>query len=138
MGRITRSRCTSHVAATASDRILSTDRFMLLASSLTTISRSAFRHTSPTDGSRLLVVTDAVGSSTQREGIAALWIASVEDTASIYDFHTTHGKTILCKNRLRMFTGPSSIPNTLIYMSFRVAQDHNKTANWDMTSSTPS
>jgi hypothetical protein len=36
-------------------------------------------------------------SSTWRVGVAALWIASVEDTASIYDFHTMHGKISLCK-----------------------------------------
>jgi hypothetical protein len=79
-----------------------------------------------------------MGSSTWRAGTTILWIASVQDTASTYDFHTTHGKTSLCKNRLRMFTWLLHIPNTLIYMSFRAAQDHNKVVDQDTTSSTPS
>jgi hypothetical protein len=105
MGRITHSRCTSHVAATASDRILVAYRFRLLASSPTAVSRSAFRHSSPIDESGVLVITNTVGRSTWRAGATALWIASVEDTAALtYDFHSTHGKTSLCKNRFRMFT----------------------------------
>jgi hypothetical protein len=37
-----------------------------------------------------------MGIFTWRVGATALWIASIEDTAaSIYDFHTTHGKTNL-------------------------------------------
>jgi hypothetical protein len=68
-----------------------------------------------------------------------LWIAFVEDTtASTYDLCTTHGKISLCKNRFHMFTWLLRIPNTFIYMSIRVAQDHNKTAAWDTTSSMPS
>jgi hypothetical protein len=101
------------------------------------VSRSAFWHSSPTDGSGLLAITDAVGSSTWRAGAAILWIASVGDTASTYDFHVTDGKTILCKNRLHVFTWLFHIPNMLIYLSFR-AQDHNKVAGWDTTSLTPS
>jgi hypothetical protein len=97
MGKISHSRCTSHVVATASDRILSAYRSRLLASSPTAISRSTFRHSSRTDGSGVLVVANAVRSSTWRAGAATLWIASVEDTASTYDFHTTYGKTSLCK-----------------------------------------
>jgi hypothetical protein len=58
----------------------------------------------PTDVSGVPAITDAVGSSTWRVGVAALWIASVEDTASTYNFHTTHGKTSLCKNRFHIFT----------------------------------
>jgi hypothetical protein len=59
----------------------------------------------PTNGSGVLVVADAVGISTWRAGTAALWIASIEDTiASIDDFHATHGKTSLCKNRFHIFT----------------------------------
>jgi hypothetical protein len=104
MGRISYSRRTSHVAATASDRIMAALRFRLLASSPTTISRSAFQHSFPTDGSALLAATDAMGRFTWRAGAAALWITSVENTASTYNFHATHGKTILCKNRLLMFT----------------------------------
>jgi hypothetical protein len=58
----------------------------------------------PPDGPWLLAVTDVLGSSTWRAGVTAIWIASVEDTASIYDFHGTYGKTRLCKNRLHIFT----------------------------------
>jgi hypothetical protein len=63
MGKTSRSRCTSHVATIASNRILAAYRFRLLESSPTAISSSTFRH-SPTDGSRVLAITDAVGSST--------------------------------------------------------------------------
>jgi hypothetical protein len=99
MGRISCSQCTSHIAAIASGRILATFRSRLLASAPTAISRSAWRHSSPTDGSGVLADADTVGISTWRAGAAALWIASVEDTtASTYDFHATHGKTnlIMC------------------------------------------
>jgi hypothetical protein len=37
-----------------------------------------------------------------------------------------------------MFTSLLRIPNTSIYMSFRVAQDHNKAAGRDTTLSMPS
>jgi hypothetical protein len=104
MGRIYHSRCTSHVVATASDRNLDVYRSRLLVSSAIAVSRSALRHSSPTDGSGVLAVTDAVGSSTWRADAATLWIASMEDTTSTFDFHATHGKTSLCKNRFRMFT----------------------------------
>jgi hypothetical protein len=104
MERIFYSRCTSHVAATTFGWILDTYRSRLLASCPTDVSKSAFRHSSPTDGSGVLIVADAVGSSTWRVGVAALWIAYVEDTASTYDFHATHGKTSLCQNRFDMLT----------------------------------
>jgi hypothetical protein len=40
----------------------------------------------------LLVTAAIVGISTWREGVAALWITSIEDaTALTYDFHATHG-----------------------------------------------
>jgi hypothetical protein len=87
MGRISHSRCTSHVVATASARILVAYRSKLLASSPTAVSRSTFQHSSPTDGSGVLAVADAVGSSTWREGVTTLWITSGEDTALTYDFH---------------------------------------------------
>jgi hypothetical protein len=138
MGRISRSRGTSHVAAIASGRILATIRSRFLVFSPTVVSRSAFWHSSPTDGLGLLAIVDAVGSSICRIGAATLWIASVEDTASTYDFHVTHSKTIFCKNRLHMFTWLLRIPNTFIYMSFRAAQGHNKAAGQDTTSSMPS
>jgi hypothetical protein len=104
VGRISHSRCTSHVTTAASGKILGAFRSMLLASSPTTVSRSAFQHSSPIDGSGLLVVADVMGSSTWRAGVVALWIASVEDTDSTYDFNITYSKTSLCKNRLHMFT----------------------------------
>jgi hypothetical protein len=139
MGRTSYSRCTSHVAATASIRILAAFRSRLLMSSTTAVSRSAFRYSSHSNKSGVLVITVAVGISTWRAGIIALWIAYVEDTAaSTYDFHATHGKSSLCKNRFCMFTGLLHIPNMFIYMSFRVAQDHNKAKGRDTTSSTPS
>jgi hypothetical protein len=95
----------------------------------TPVSRSAWSHSSPTDGSGELVVADAVGISTWRAGAPTLWITSVEDiAASTYDFHATHSKTSICKNRFHMFTWLIRIPNTYIYMSFKVAQDHNKAA----------
>jgi hypothetical protein len=80
--------------------ILATFGSKLLASAPTTVSRSAWRHSYPTDGSGVLANTnanaDAMGISTWRAGGAALWIAAVEDTAaSIYNFHTTHSKTNL-------------------------------------------
>jgi hypothetical protein len=72
------------------------------------------------------------------EGRCHLWITSVEGTiTSTYNFHATHGKTSLCKNRFRMFTWLLRIPNTFIYMSFRAAQDRNKVVGRDMTSSMP-
>jgi hypothetical protein len=80
-------------------------RSRLLASSPTAISRSAFRYSSPIDGSGVLAVADTMGISTRRAGAIALWIVSVEDTAaSTYDFHATHCKTSFCKNRFHMFT----------------------------------
>jgi hypothetical protein len=97
MGRISHSRCTSHVAATISGRILAAAYMSrLLASSPTAVFRSSFWHSSPINGSGLLTDADAVESSTWRAGVAALGMASVEDT--------THGKISLCKNRLHMFT----------------------------------
>jgi hypothetical protein len=97
-GRISHSRCTSHVAATVSGRILDAFRSSLLASSPPPISQSTWRHSPPTDGSGILVVTDVVGISTWRAGAAALWIAFVEDTTALtYDFHATDGKRSLCK-----------------------------------------
>jgi hypothetical protein len=89
MGRISHSWCTSHVVATASGRILAAYRISALF---------------PTDRSGVLAVADAVGSSTWRASIAALWIASMEDTASTYNFHASHGKTCLCQNKFHMFT----------------------------------
>jgi hypothetical protein len=130
------SRCTFHMAATTSGRILAAYRSRLLASSPTAIYRSAFRHSSPIDRSGLLAVADAVGSSTCRAGTTALWIASVDDTASTY-FHTTHSKPRLCKTRLRMYTWLFRILKMLIYMSFN-AQHHNTVVGRDTTSSTPS
>jgi hypothetical protein len=50
-------------------------------------------HSYPIDESGVLAVADVVGSSMWRAGTAALWIASVEDTASTYDLHATHDKT---------------------------------------------
>jgi hypothetical protein len=95
------------VAVTASDRILAAFGSRLLASAPTVVSRSAWRPSSLTDGSGLLVATIVVGISIWRAGIAAavgiytwradittLWIASIEDNASLtYDFHVTHCKT---------------------------------------------
>jgi hypothetical protein len=99
VGRIPCSQCTSHMAAITSGRILAAYRSRLLASSPRVISRSAFRYSSPTGGSSVLAIIDAVGSSTWRADVAALCIASIEDTAALtYDFHTTHDKTSLCKN----------------------------------------
>jgi hypothetical protein len=72
MGRISHGRCTPHVAATISDRILATYRSRLLVSSHTAVSRLAIRHNSPTDESGLLAIADTVGSSTWRAGIVAL------------------------------------------------------------------
>jgi hypothetical protein len=84
------------MAATASGRILAAFRSRLLVSATTAISRSVWRHSSPIDGSGVLADADAMGISTWRVGVAALWIASVEGTAALtYDFHTTHGKTNL-------------------------------------------
>jgi hypothetical protein len=109
-----------------------------LASSPTPVSRSGWRHSSPTDGLGVLAVANAVGISTWRAGATALWITSIEDNAALtYDFHATHGKTSLCKNWFRMFTW-LHIPNTFVYMSSRVAQDHNKGAGRNTTLSTPS
>jgi hypothetical protein len=66
----------------------------LLASAPIVVSSSAWRPSSPIDGSGLLADDAIVGISTWRAGAAALWIASVEDTtASTYDFHATHYKT---------------------------------------------
>jgi hypothetical protein len=114
--------------------ILAAYRFKLLASSPTTVSRSAFWHSSPTDGPGILAITNAMGSSTWRIGIIALWIVSVDDTAtSTYDFHATHGKISLCKTRFRMITWLLRIPNTFIYMLSRAAQDHNKAVGRDTT-----
>jgi hypothetical protein len=104
VGWISHSQCTSHVAATTFGRILASYRSRLLASTTTSVFRSAFGH-SPTDGSGVLAITDVVGISTWRVGAAVLWITSVEDTiVSTYDFHATHGKINLCKNRFCMFT----------------------------------
>jgi hypothetical protein len=60
----------------------------------------------------------------------------MDGTALTY-FHATHGKTILCKIRLRMYSGLFRIPNTLIYMPFS-AQDYNTAARQDKTLMTPS
>jgi hypothetical protein len=84
------------MTVTASGKILATFRSGLLVPSPTTISRSAFRHSSPTDGPGLLADADAMGSSTRRVGATTLWNTSVNDTALTY-FHATHGKTSLCK-----------------------------------------
>jgi hypothetical protein len=90
MGRIFGSRCTSHVSATASDRILAAYRFRLLVSSPIAVSRSAFRQSSTTYGSGVLAVANAMGSSTKRAGTAAIRITSIEDNAALtYDFHAT-------------------------------------------------
>jgi hypothetical protein len=79
------------VVATVSDRILATLESRLLAFTPTVVSRSAWRPSSPTDGSGVLA--DVVGIYTWRTGTAALWITSVEDTAaSTYDLHATHSK----------------------------------------------
>jgi hypothetical protein len=91
------------VAATASSRILAAYMSRLLASSPIVVSKLDFQHSSSIDGLGLLAVTNAMVRSTWRAGIAALWNASVDDTASTY-FHATHRKTGLCKTRLRMYT----------------------------------
>jgi hypothetical protein len=96
MGRISCSWWTFHMATTASDRLLAAFRSRLMAPSPTAISRSVFRHSFPTAGLGLLVLANAMDNSTWRAGIAALWNASVDDTASTY-FLATHGKTSLCK-----------------------------------------
>jgi hypothetical protein len=81
------------MAATTSGKILATFGSRLLTSTPTAISRSAWRHSSPTDGSGVLADADTVGIYICRAGAAALWIASVEDTAaSTCDFHAIHGK----------------------------------------------
>jgi hypothetical protein len=67
VGRIAQSRWTFHVAATASGMILAAFRCKLLAPSHTAVSRLAFRHSSPTNRSGLLAITDAVGSSLSGE-----------------------------------------------------------------------
>jgi hypothetical protein len=82
------------MAATGSNRILDAFGSKLLASSPTPVSRSAWRHSSTTDGSGVLDVADAVGISTWRARVTALWITSIEDIAALtYDIHSTHGKT---------------------------------------------
>jgi hypothetical protein len=138
MARMSCSRCTSHMTATASDRILAAYRSRLLASSPTAVSRSALWHSSPIDGSGVLAIADAVGSSTWRAGAAALWITSMKNTAWTYDFHATHGKTSLYKNRYRMFTYYFAYLTCSFTCLFRVTQDHNKAPGRDMTSLTPS
>jgi hypothetical protein len=85
------------VATAASGKILVVFRSRLLVSSPIAISRSSFQHSSPIDGSGVLAIDDAVGTSTRRAGTVAFWITFVEDTTSTYDFHATHGKTSLCK-----------------------------------------
>jgi hypothetical protein len=134
--RISRTRCTSHVAATAFDRILAAFGSRLLASARVAISRTAWRPPSPIDKSGLLAaaVAATVGISTWKACAAALWLASIEVTAaSTYDFHATHDKKLLRNPNTR----PFRIPNMYLYMSFRVAQDH-KAAGRDMTLSKPS
>jgi hypothetical protein len=77
----------------------------LLVSAPIAVTRSDWRHSSPTNGSGVLAIADAVGISTWRVGTTALWIAFVEeDAASTYDFDVTHGKISLYKNRFHMFT----------------------------------
>jgi hypothetical protein len=93
VGKITHSWPSFHVAGTTSIWILAAIECRLLAPAA---SRSVFQHSSPRVGSGLLVVADAVGTSTWRESVDALWNASVDDTAPTY-FLTTHGKTSLCK-----------------------------------------
>jgi hypothetical protein len=84
------------VAKTAFDMILATFGSRLLASAPTAVSRSDCRHSFPIDGSGILADADAVRISTLRVSTTALLIVSVEDTAALtYDFHATHGKTIL-------------------------------------------
>jgi hypothetical protein len=84
------------VAANASSTILAAFRSRLLASAPTAVSRSAWKHSSPTDGSGVLVNADTVEISTWRVGAVTLRITSIEDTAaSTYDFHATHDKTNL-------------------------------------------
>jgi hypothetical protein len=56
MGSISRNRCTSHVVTTASDRIQAAFGSSLLAPTSTPVSRSAFWHSSPIDGSGVIVV----------------------------------------------------------------------------------
>ncbi len=81
----------SPAAVTASGRILAAFEFKLLAFAPIAVSRSAWRPSSPIDGSGLLATTAAVGISTWRVGTAALWIASIEDiAASSDDFHAIH------------------------------------------------
>jgi hypothetical protein len=78
----------------ASGRILAAFGSKLLASAPTVVSRSAWRSSSPTDRSGLLAAATAVEISTWRADAAtAVRIVSVEDNASTYDFHATHGKT---------------------------------------------
>jgi hypothetical protein len=134
VGSISCCPCTFHEVITVSGRILAAFRSRLIASSPTTIYRSPFCYSSPTYGSGLLAVDDAVVRSTWRAGAVTIWNTFVDDTASTY-FHATHGKTRLCKTRLHMYTLLFHIPNTLIYMSFST-QHHNTTAEQDMTSST--
>jgi hypothetical protein len=81
------------LATTASSWILSVTGCRLMVPAA---SRSVFQHSSPTTGSGLLVITNAVGSSTWRADVTTLWNASMDETASTY-FLGTHGKTTLCK-----------------------------------------
>jgi hypothetical protein len=62
-----------------------------------------------------------VGISTWRACAAALWLASIEVTASsTYDFYATHDKKLLHNPNTRLF----HIPNMYLYMFFRAAQYH--------------
>jgi hypothetical protein len=85
--RMSRSRCTSrdrHRLRQDSGR-LQVQAYGVLPHIRIQVSLSAFL---PHRWVRGTGVADVVGSSTWRANAAALWITSVEDTASTYDFHS--------------------------------------------------
>jgi hypothetical protein len=113
------------MAASIFGRILADLGSRLLASACAGVSRTPWRPPSP---------TATMGISTWRVCATALWLASVEVTAtSTYDFHATHDKKLIRNPNTR----PFRIPNMYIYMSFRVAQYH-KAASRDTTLLKPS
>jgi hypothetical protein len=56
---------------------------------------SDFQHSYPIVGSGILTDTDPVDTSTWREGVAALWNASVDDTA-MTSFLTNNSQAYIC------------------------------------------
>jgi hypothetical protein len=127
VGRISRSRCISHVVATASSRILAAFGSRFWSSPLQSYPGQPGGYCPPPS----LWGSPPGGQELTPFGSPSLETTPLWPTTSTSPMVRRRFMYLL--DYFTFLTCLFRIPNTFIYMSFKVAQDHNKAAGRDMT-----